>query len=158
MCSVRNMKRNTLCIILITIISIALIGVSIFVFEIINYYTVREALNPNRIELELEGNLDMEKVDVWWHSNFDKKYKIVESGRVMDKIYKQYGRNYFIVLYDNDTVGLFNYFKYNNWHGHNHIIKLKYSKSREIEISVKIDGPDIQSENYFEEKNIKKNH
>ena len=98
-------------------------------------------MNPNHVKVETVGDIEKEKVIVLWL--YDSKRKVIfENGKDLKKHYKEYGKNYFQILYDNELVGEFGQFKYNNWHGHRYLIKLKRNSLSEIQFEVEVIGPD----------------
>ena len=110
------------------------------------FYDLREILNKNSVEIQVSDQLEKNKVDVLWMDEFKNFKKIVRNGKETGVIYKEYGRNKFAVTYEQDTAGIFEYFKLNNWHGHKHIIRLiKNDSSEKIECNVEIFGPDAKN-------------
>ena len=113
-----------------------------FLLFVKNYYDVRDFLNPNSFDFELSKKIDKTKIDVYWNTDFKNSIKIISKGQSTGEIYKKYGKNIFTVTYENDTVGTFQYFKFNNWHGHEHLVKLTENNNSEITFDIKIKGPD----------------
>ena len=105
------------------------------------FYELREYLNKNSISINTNNNLDINKVDVYWYSDF-KNGQIIKNGKATNLVFKEYGPNKFVILYDKDTVKEFIYGKSNSWHGHKHLISLS-KKNKNIEVEIKIVGPDI---------------
>ncbi len=130
----------------ITILITLLTGIAIIIYFSYNpndYYELREYLNKNSMIIKTTKNIDIDKVDVYWFSDF-KSGQVIKSGKTTNLVYKEYGSNRFVVLYKKDTVKKFVYGKSNNWHGHKHIISLSKKENKNIKVEVQIIGPDIK--------------
>ena len=127
------------------------IVISFFIFILIVFgiilikpgllYWGREIMNPNSLKVETVGDIDKNKVKVIWLCSSKRKV-IFENGKDQKKHYKEYGKNHFQILYENELIGEFGQFKYNNWHGHKYLIELKRDSINEIQFKVEVIGPD----------------
>jgi len=118
-----------------------LIVLSILTVKFGAHHWVRNKLNPNIVKVETVGEIDREKVKVIWTS-YQKSKVVFENGKDLKKYFKEYGKNKFQVFYDNDLVGEFGQFKYNNWHGQEYKILLEVDTLNKIQYSVVVVGPD----------------
>ena len=99
-------------------------------------------LNKNTIEVEVEGDLDKEKIEIRLSirgTEFD-DIKIYNKDSV-NTIPKAYGENEWFISYDEKNYGVFRHFKTNNWHDH-HYSFVFYKKDEQVFCDVQITGPD----------------
>lgn len=130
--------------IIIAFVSFLVVGILCIMYFKYNpntFYELREHFNKNSIFIYTKNNLDINKVDVYWSSEINSGH-IIKNGKETDLIFKEYGPNEIIVLYDKDTIKKFIYFKSNNWHGNKHLISLSKNENEKIEAEIKIIGPD----------------
>ncbi|WP_053978599.1 hypothetical protein [Mangrovimonas xylaniphaga] len=138
-------KRKVLAYILTIVLAL---GLAVFIYYLISlkrFYDVRESLNKNSFDFVISDDLQKDKIDVYWSTDYKHLKKIISSGKQTGLKYKEYGKNTFIVTYDQDTVGRFGYFKFNNWHSHQHIVKLTKTDHSIIDFKVEIYGPDAKN-------------
>lgn len=100
-------------------------------------YFFRDVLNPNKIIIKANEDINIDQVEVFWESAAYESKKVFSKGKELKVKYKEYGDNNFYVLHKGDTIVKFYYFKTNNWHGHKHFISLNKDS-----VVVKITGPD----------------
>jgi len=103
-------------------------------------YSLRDILNPNKIIVKTSSEINIDNINIIWHTGGQNPINIYSNGKEAKITYKEYGDNYFIVTYNNDTLVTFGYFKTNNWHGHKHTILINKD-----DIKVSIKGPDERS-------------
>ncbi len=123
---------------------IILISSWYYIFHLNGVYEIRDYLNQNSIEINVSNELKIEKVDIIWTGEFRRPEKIVSKGKETGIIYKEYGKNTFVIIYDKDTVGAFRYFKGNNWYGHEHVIQLT-KNNKNIQCNIDIFGPNAKT-------------
>ncbi|MGB0979951.1 MAG: hypothetical protein ACPGVV_11170 [Croceimicrobium sp.] len=105
-----------------------------------HFYSSREKANPNSIAVECAGGLLIEDVMIEWTAGKDTLI-VFNNGLDLQKRYKEYGSNYFIVYHKGVWLAQFHQFKFNNWHGHRYSFHLTKAEDK-INIDCIVQGPD----------------
>ncbi len=106
------------------------------------YYQILQLYSPNDIIVEAINPLLTEKVTITWSSELNSvKDTLYLNGENLNKIYKEYGKNDFEIIYDNKKIGTLSHLKLANWHGHIYKIKI-YSKNGVICFEAEAEGVD----------------
>lgn len=101
----------------------------------------RNIENPNFIELVNNSDLPTTNFKVTWGASGANPLTLYEKGHDNQLTFKEYGSNYFSLLYGDSLVAQFWQFKHNNWHGHRYTFNIQ-ELNDSLDINLLIEGPD----------------
>ncbi len=123
---------------------ISILAVVTVIIVIMSYpYWIRETLNPNSISVSIDNQLDLEKVEVTWGYDSIKGKTLYADKKDLKMHYKEYGENFFNVMYQDSLIARFYQFKFNNWHGHHYSFNLTLNRDS-INCDWIVKGPDSE--------------
>lgn len=112
------MKKKILFIVATLVLSLTLLVGAIYIYKKLNYYSLRESLNPNTVLCVNTTDLKTEDFRITWNTYNNNESSIFENGKPTDLIFKEYGKNIFLIYYKGNIISKYIQFKHNNWHGH----------------------------------------
>ncbi|WP_289055779.1 hypothetical protein [Carboxylicivirga marina] len=124
------------------LVIIILLAATTVIFALISYpYWTREILNPNSISVSVGNHIELEKVRITWGYDSIQGKTLYADKKDFKKHYKDYGENFFNVLYQDSLIARFYQFKFNNWHGHHYSFNLTLNRDS-IYCDWNVKGPD----------------
>ncbi|WNJ17892.1 hypothetical protein [Pontibacter sp. G13] len=106
------------------------------------YYRYKRNIeNPNFMEMENHSDLPTANFKVVWSASGATPLTLFEQGHDNQLTFKEYGANYFSILYGDSLVAQFRQFKHNNWHGHRYMFNIQ-DLNDSLDIDLQIEGPD----------------
>lgn len=104
----------------------------------------RNLENPDSIVLVNLSNLSTNDLKVIWNATGTESQTLFENGTDAKETFKEYGHNYFQLLFKDSVLAEFRQFKYNNWHGHQYTFHIQQLNSS-LAIKLLIEGPDTRN-------------
>jgi len=104
---------------------------------------IRDILNPNSIIVNTKGEIDLSRITIIWGDDPESGKLIYANKKDLNKKYKEYGKNFFCMKYQDSLIAKFYQFKTNNWHGHTYTFNL-VSSNDSILVNWTVNGPDSE--------------
>jgi hypothetical protein len=98
--------------------------------------------HPNSLEVNVTNGLQKEKISIKWKTEFFDEYiYIYQNGETVYNEFSEPHENFFLVEYNDKTIGLFTQFKKQTLYGNKYIFSV-YSKSESITSNLIVEGED----------------